>query len=283
MLALVGSVLAGAGRSLANMVANPLYARADYRGVAARIAAENHPNAGIILDAPNQWEVFTYYHRQGAPVYPLPRGFPDSAAIEAELSEITARHDRLYVLFWGEAERDPQRLVERWLDGHAFKATEEWVSDVRFVTYAVPAAPPTTMETPVDIRFGEHITLLGFTIAATELSPGDIVQVTLFWQTAEPLDRRYKVFLHLIDANGALVAQRDGEPGGNLALTTTWRPGESVVDNHGLLIPAGTPAGPHRLMLGLYDLSDPAARLPVAIPGGPADAFPLGTITVAGG
>jgi hypothetical protein len=59
-------------------------------------------------------------------------------------------------------------------------------------------------------------------------------------------------------------------------------PGESVVDNHGLLIPAGTPAGHYTLLLGLYGLADPSARLPVAVPAGTADALPLATITVAG-
>ena len=103
--------------------------------MAAQIAAENHPNAAIILNAPNQWEVFTYYHDEAnAPVYPLPRGFPDPAQLEPELAQVVDRYDRLYVLFWGDAQQDPERLVERWLDQHAFKAREEWVQDVRFVT-----------------------------------------------------------------------------------------------------------------------------------------------------
>ncbi|MEZ4516998.1 MAG: hypothetical protein R3C44_09240 [Chloroflexota bacterium] len=67
-------VIAGSSLSLHAMYTDPAYARADYRGMAARIATEAHPNAAIILDAPNQWEVFTYYHRDGAPVFPLPEG-----------------------------------------------------------------------------------------------------------------------------------------------------------------------------------------------------------------
>src|SRR5690606_15390161 len=121
------------------------YARTDYRAMAAQIAAEAHPNAGVILNAANQWEVFTYYHRDGAPVYPIPRGQPQEAQIAQELAQIAARHERLYALFWGEAERDPQRLVERWLDANSFKAREAWVGDVRFVTYAVPPEPSSSM------------------------------------------------------------------------------------------------------------------------------------------
>jgi hypothetical protein len=246
----------------------------------SRIAAEAHPNAGVILDAPNQWEVFTYYHRQGAPVYPLPKGQPDGADMAAELNEIADRHDRLYAIFWGEGQRDPERLVERWLDGHAFKAREEWVGDVRFVTYAVPSKPATVMKTSLNLRFGEAITLRGYTLGGSEARPADIVQLTLFWQTAEPLTQRYKVFLHLVDSHGQLMAQRDSEPGGGLILTTIWRPGEAIIDNQGIFIPADTPAGDYTLLVGLYELSDPAARLPILADEGVSDAFPLATITV---
>ncbi len=277
LVAVSAAGLLGAGQTLANLYANPAYARADYRGMAARIAADDHPNAGIILDAPNQWEVFTYYHREGAPVYPLPRGGPDAALITAELEEIAARHDRLYVLFWGEAERDPERLVERLLDAHAFKATDEWVGDVRFVVYAVPPEPITTMETRVGIRFGEAITLRGYTVRGEEVRPGDIVQVTLFWETDRRLEQRYKVFLHLLDDEGRPLAQRDSEPGGGLALTTTWEPGEPVIDNHGVLVPPELAPGAYQLALGLYDIADSNSRLQLE---DGTDIYLLATITV---
>ncbi len=269
-------LLWGDGRSLQNLYFNPAYARADYRGIAARIAADNYANAGIILNAPNQWEVFTYYHREGAPVYPIPRNDPDPAAIDAELTDIAARHGRLYAIFWGEGQRDPQRLVEKWLDAHTFKATEEWVGDVRFVVYAVPDEPAAEMTTAVNLTFGDSIQLNGYTLANSELKPGEIVQATLFWQTAVLLDTRYKIFLHLVDENGQIVAQRDSEPVGGLGLTTTWKPGETIVDNHGLLIPTDAADGRYTLLLGFYDIADPTARLPIQS----ADALPLAKITV---
>ena len=270
----------GAVRSLHNMYFDPAYARDDYRAIAARVAAEDHPNAGVILDAPNQWEVFTYYHQAGAPVYPLPRGNPDREQIAATLSEIAGRHDRLYAVFWGEAERDPERLVERWLDAHAFKATDEWMGDVRFVTYAVPPEAAAAREIETTVRFGQYITLLGYTISSRTVRAGDILQLTLFWQTEASLDVRYKIFLHLVDDEGRLVAQRDSEPGGGLALTTTWTPGETVVDKHGLLVPLETGPGRYSLHLGLYELGDPGARVPVHLDGETVDAHLLTTVTV---
>ena len=273
-------LLVGNGRSLQNLYFNPEYARADYRGMAARIEAENHPNAGIILNAPNQWEVFTYYHRDGAPVYPIPTGRPLPDKIAAELTDIAAHHNRLYAIFWGEAQRDPERLVERWLDEHAFKATDEWIGDVRFVTYAVPSEPAAEMATAVYMPFGDAITLIGYTLASSELAPGDIVQMTLFWETAVSLQTRYKVFLHLVDDTGQPLAQRDSEPGGGLNLTSRWPPGKTIIDNHGVLIPTNLPPGSYQLRIGLYDLADPSARLPIQTAVGLVDAYPIATISV---
>ncbi|MCB8985786.1 MAG: glycosyltransferase family 39 protein [Ardenticatenaceae bacterium] len=270
----------GVYQSLHNLYANPAYARADYRAMAARIAADGHPNAGIILDAPNQWEVFTYYHREGAPVYPLPLQGMTESDVAAELEAIAARHDRLYVIYWGDAQQDPQRWVERWLDEHTFKAEDEWLKDVRFAVYAVPTAAATEMETAVSIPFGPAITLQGYTVRTGDLQPGDIVQATLFWQTAVPLNTRYKVFLHLVDENGNLVAQRDSEPGGNLKPTTIWPPGETISDNHGLLLPADLPPGDYTLLLGLYDVADPGVRLAVEAETAVNNAYPLAKLTI---
>ena len=276
------AVLWGSGHSLQNLYTNPAYVRADYRSMASRIRAAGHPNAGVILNAPNQWEVFTYYYPDESAVYPLPPGRqrPDPDVIDEQLGEIADRHDRLYAIFWGEAQRDPQRLVERWLDEHTFKATDEWVGDVRFVTYAVLPEAAEEMETAVDLKFGEHIQLKGYTLPDSDLAPGDIVPVTLFWETAAPLDQRYKVFLHLMDKTGQVVAQRDSEPGGNLALTTTWQVGQTIVDNHGILLPMTTAAGDYRVVVGLYSFADPGARLPISTEQGVVNAVTLATITI---
>jgi hypothetical protein len=85
------------------------------------------------------------------------------------------------------------------------------------------------------------------------------------------------VFLQLLDANGVLAAQRDSEPGGGLALTTTWTPETVVRDPHALLM--AVPPGEYTLIVGLYELDAPSLRLPVN--GG--DYLVLATITVTSG
>jgi 4-amino-4-deoxy-L-arabinose transferase-like glycosyltransferase len=278
----LGLVLSFSYESLHNLYFDPAYARADYRGMARTIQSVSRPGDAVILDAANQWEVFTYYYPDVERVYPLPRQRPvREPEVVAELERIVAAHDRLYVLFWAEAESDPERVVERWLDVHAYKATDEWWGDVRLVTYAVPAAPAAEMDVPLDARLDDAIALRGYTLLADRLSPADIIQVTLFWEALAPIDQRYKVFLHLLDRDGALAAQRDSEPGGGFALTPTWEPGEIQVDNHGVMIPVGTRPGEYQLIVGLYPLGDPTARPPVTLDNEPAgDVLPLALITV---
>lgn len=278
----LGLVLSFSYESLHNLYFDPAYARADYRGMAHTIQSVSRPGDAVILDAANQWEVFTYYYPDVERVYPLPRQRPvREPEVVAELERIVAVHDRLFVLFWAEAESDPERVVERWLDVHAYKATDEWWGDVRLVTYAVPAAPAAEMEISLDARLDDAIALRGYTLLADRLAPADIIQITLFWEALAPIDQRYKVFLHLLDRDGALAAQRDSEPGGGLALTSTWESGDVQVDNHGVMIPVGTRPGEYQLVVGLYPLGDPTARLPVTLDKEPAgDALPLAPITV---
>ena len=114
-------------------------------------------------------------------------------------------------------------------------------------------------------RFGEHITLDGYTLSTPQVQPGDILQLDLFWHTDAPLGARYKVFVHLVDQNGRLVAQTDREPGGGQQPTMNWAANEPIIDRYGVLIPEGTLPGSYNVEVGLYDLDD--TRLPIAAGG----------------
>jgi len=84
----------------------------------------------------------------------------------------------------------------------------------------------------------------------------------------------------LVDEDGEILAQRDSEPGGGLALTTTWTPGETITDNHGVLVPFEGQPGRYSLVLGLYKAVDPTDRLPIYSVGGETDSLLLTTITI---
>jgi hypothetical protein len=56
----------------------------------------------------------------------------------------------------------------------------------------------------------------------------------------------------LLDGASLVVAQRDAEPSDNLRPTTSWRRGERIEDNYGILVPADLPAGSYTLEIGMY-------------------------------
>ncbi len=246
-------VTVASNTSLQNYYFDPQYARDDYRGIAQYVSALEKSGDAVLLNAPNQWEIFTYYYKGDLPIYPLPRSRPvDEAQTAEELTEIAAEHDRIFAILWAVDESDPGRFVEGWLAERAYKALDTWYGNVRLAIYAMPTAPPREIQNPLDVKLGDEIALLGYNILTREVEAGDILPFTLFWQALAQPQERYKVFVHLLDEAGHIVGQQDSEPGDGLNITTLWQPGETVADNYGVLIRPGTPPGEHRIEVGMY-------------------------------
>ncbi len=268
--------LAPAAKGLARVYWDESTYRDDYRGMAAYIAATAGPNDAILINAPSQVETFGYYYRGPLPWYPLPRQRPiDAEDARDELEAMAARHDRIYAVLWATNESDPERVIEGWLDDHAFKAMDRWFGDVRLAMWAMPRSTEGAVVEPAGYALGDALRLDGYSVLTPEPTGGDVLQVALHWEALAPVGVRYKVFVHLVDAAGVIVAQRDSEPGGGARLTTGWAPGEGVTDLYGLLIPPDTPPGDHVLRVGMYAL-DGGERLPVTLDGQPiGDAIDL--------
>lgn len=256
---------------LADYFTDPSYARDDYRGIVEYVDAVARPGDAIVLNAEGQQEVWSYYYRGDLTVYPLPARRPlDPEATQATLESLAQAGARVYAVLWGTDESDPERLVEGWLDSHAYKASDAWYGHVRLVVYAIPGETPAAPAHPLDLALvdpntGQQITLLGYSLLNETLAGGDIAQITLFWQAESVPRRRYKVFLHVLDEGNHIVGQRDTEPGGGALLTTLWAAGEVIRDNYGLPIHPATPPGHYRLEVGLYD-AETGQRL--LLPGG---------------
>jgi mannosyltransferase len=254
LLILVPGILA-----LRNYYTDPAYARDDYRSIAAYIDATGRPGDAVLLNAPGQQEVLSYYYHGDLPVYPLPQSRPlDPAATEASLVEMAQPGGRAFAVLWATDESDPERFVEGWLDAHAYKALDSWYGNVRLAVYAIPEQAPGTPAHQLELPLqnpanGDAITLLGYSLLNDRLAAGDIAQFTLFWQADRTPARRYKVFVHVLDEGNHIVGQRDAEPGGGVRLTDGWAPGEVIVDNYGLPVHPATPPGQYRVELGMYD------------------------------
>jgi mannosyltransferase len=282
VLLLVAFLLVASGQSLLNYYHDPRYARDDYRGLARYVAATAGPNDAILLNAPGQEEIFGYYYQGDLPVYPLPQQRPlDPEQTRRELEAIVSQHAKIFAVLWATDESDPGRFVEGWLDERTYKALDTWYGNVRLAIYAVPqAGPATEMAHPLSASLGDKVMFLGYSLLSREVYAGDILQLTLFWQALTALDERYVVFIHVLDAEGHIVGQRDTEPGGGAMLTTTWQPGQTIADNYGVLISPGTPPGEYQVRVGMYAL-DSGTRLPVRQAGqSPSDSLVLEPIRV---
>lgn len=121
---------------------------------------------------------------------------------------------------------------------------------------------------PRDLRLGETIRFLGYDLKRSAVAPGEMIELTLYWQTSAPVETRYKVFTHLLGdvynpANdNFLWGQQDNEPVNDQAPTTSWAPDAVIVDDYAIPVSADAPPGLYQLEIGMYGLLD-GHRLPV--------------------
>lgn len=82
-------------------------------------------------------------------------------------------------------------------------------------------------------RSEEHVArLLGYEVSPAEVTPGDVVEVTLYWEALARTERNHVVFVHLISDTGVMIAQRDTYPGLGRFPTTTWHVGAVFADTY---------------------------------------------------
>lgn len=96
--------------------------------------------------------------------------------------------------------------------------------------------------------------LLGYTIDNYAVHPGGDVVITMYWQALRAMDTDWSIFLHLVDQDHIVVAQRDSYLGLGVLPTSRMQPEQTVADRYVVPIPA-TAYAPSKLqvVVGLYD------------------------------
>jgi len=208
--------------------------------------------------------------------------FPDPDALQA-LRELGGLGVRYLVVHPDELpfERAPWEAAERWLVERQtslvpvgrFGPDDLYLVNPygdRLITQPAIATDPywsVHTPTPANARFAlptlnGEIRLLAYLIQAEDggmpqgkasllptFQPSNLptkTRLTLYWQTSAPVQTDYTVFVHSLDAAGALIGQADGPPLTNHYPTTAWQPGEIVQDSRPI------PPGDH-FLVGLYD------------------------------
>jgi hypothetical protein len=127
----------------------------------------------------------------------------------------------------------------------------------------IPLTPPSADElraaTALRTRVGDNFMLANYALQADRAAGR--VHLTLYWQSIAKTESDYTVFVHLLDASGAVVAQKDSEPLDGKYPTSIWDAGEIVKEGYGFTIPTDARA-PFSIEIGMY--AQPSLkRLPV--------------------
>ncbi|MBI4770938.1 MAG: hypothetical protein HY784_11165, partial [Chloroflexi bacterium] len=132
------------------------------------------------------------------------------------------------------------------------------------------------------LTFPAEMRLLGYGLEAYVVNPGGSLYLTLYWQSLVAMDRDWSVFVHVVDDNGIVVAQRDTYPGMGLMPTRKWVVGQTLADTYVLMLPATTYAPvAARLEIGLYDYATGERLLIVSGDQSGRDALTLAPLTLA--
>jgi len=146
----------------------------------------------------------------------------------------------------------------------------------------IAAAATSQPHSPLDIRLGNELALIGFDLAPATAMPGESVRLGLFWRARDKIEGDYKVFVHIVNEVDQIVAQDDQQPVGGNYPTSLWEAGEVVQDEHRLNLPSSLPPGEYRLFAGMYR-TDTLERLTAINAQGerlPADRIPLAKVRV---
>lgn len=111
-------------------------------------------------------------------------------------------------------------------------------------------------------NFDDKVALLDIALPQTELVPGGQLPVTLTWQGLAPMSEDYTVFVQVLDTQDRIVGQVDSWPVQGTFPTSTWTPGDAVVDPYVIQLSGDLSPGEYRLHVGMYLLAT-ARRLPV--------------------
>ena len=131
------------------------------------------------------------------------------------------------------------------------------------------------------------IELAGYDLDSLMHRPGETFYLQLWWralvESDPPAEPDWTVFTHLLGPSrpdGSPVwAGADGRPGQGSAPISTWAPGELVLDEYQLKVPADAPPGEYRIEIGLYDQVGSGARARTVSPAD-QDHLVLGSVRV---
>ncbi len=139
-------------------------------------------------------------------------------------------------------------------------ATPDGRDAVRLVEVEVRPRPG-PLPNPLEVNFGDRISLVGYELDRRAVEPGGTIHLTLYWRASAPLEQDYRVFAHVLGVENQVWANSDGPPASGAAPTSGWQPGQMVEDGRVLRVGLTTPPSIYDIEVGVYRPGE--GRLPV--------------------
>ncbi len=233
--------------------------RPDFRAVARYIADHDTPEDAIVVVAGYAAHTLAYYYQGPALLTGLPvntRVLDTRQALDLHalrvLDQETRSYSTLWLVLWQQHLADPTNLVESTLVANCRRLpVDAAFTNIGVLRFDLSDCRPLdqTMAPPVPlaIAFTAPIQFNGYGIRKND----GLWEVDIWWQSQGLLHENYTVFVHLVDAQGQIVAQHDQIAGAAAYPTGAWRPGTTLRNRFFLDVPGNTCAG-CALHIGLY-------------------------------
>ena len=168
--------------------------------------------------------------------------------LKGQMDRLLSEHSVLWYLDFYNPYWDPNRVADEALAERAVSLGTETVEGGRLRLFTSTDAVQRDQRR-VRARFGEVAELDGVWLVR-----GSSLHVVLVWRAlADHPAVAAKVFVHLVDQAGQVVAQADGVPVGWTRPLDTWRFGEQTMDVYTLELPDAVSSDGLTLRTGLYD------------------------------
>lgn len=248
--------------SLYNYFENPAYARPDIRPGVRYMEAFSAPDDALLANPPESSPPLWYYFHGHQPFYT-----PDQVN-EERLQAIARTHTGLWVVQNLPVGFDPGEHIERWLTYHTYRTFTDWVGQLVFRYYSMPATDATALQRTLQpaMLFGDRIALREYRVGVQTEGRAQVVQLELAWRAQADMDENYMVGARVVDESGQVWGQTNSSPLGNFRPTIDWEQGETVLDHLGVLLWPGTPPGRYIVQVWMYREED-GIPLPIAAPG----------------
>lgn len=106
---------------------------------------------------------------------------------------------------------------------------------------------------PLDeVLGGGKLRIVGVELPRGPVAPGDRYVISTTFKVESPLDRDWKLFLHVDARGGRFRIHGDHFPADGKYPSSSWQKGEFVTDRYEGKIPLDAPAGEYEAFLGLY-------------------------------